>query len=890
MSLGIKRQGRRTLLAIAGGCLLAVAAVWAVTVERISYERAEAVRDTERRNANLALAFEEHTVRTLKAIDQALRFLVHEYKERGRRLDLRELVDGGTIDFGVFSHIDILDDAGDSVFGPGRPNGADRPFFRHHRDSRSTELLINQPTIGRVTGTPVMHATRRVERPDGSFGGVILASVDPGYFSSFYQHIDVGEHGMIQLVGLDGVVRARRAGPRKSAGEDMRGSTLLVRVARAQAGNFVARGISDGQSRFMSYRIVRGYPLVVAVGIAVEEALGNFGKRARIYYLGASLATVLMLVFAVLTMAAICRRQKDLDALTQSEARYRAAFDQAAVGIAHIGLDGRLLKVNPKVCRLSGYSEAELLGRSIIGLTHPEDVQATEALVAAVLADAPGYSGEIEKRYRCKDGRTAWVLASLALVRDAQGRPEYFVGVAQDITERKEAQAKLERQAHYDALTGLPNRVLSRDRLAQAVAQAGRHGWSVGLLHFDLDRFKLVNDTFGHPAGDELLREAAGRVAGCVRTVDTVARVGGDEFSVVLAELADAADAALVAQKVIDAMARPYRIQGREIFLSASIGIATFPRDGRDGDTLVRNADAAMLRAKEQGRDNFQFYTAAMNERALEDLMLANDLRRALERHEFFLEYQPIAYLAGGGLAAFEALLRWRHPERGLVPPARFVPLLESSGLIVSVGEWVIRAACRQLAEWRRAGRSPVPVAVNLSARQLLHREICNIIERELRAAAVPPDLLEVEITESDAMANADQTAAILLELRARGVRVAIDDFGTGYSSLAYLKRFPVTTLKLDRSFVSGLPRDPDDVSIARAVVSMAHNLGLKVIAEGVERDDQRAFLALHGCDQMQGYLVARPQPAAEAARMLPAAGWHENRIAERHGTKTAVG
>ena len=877
------------MLGIAAACVAVIAAAWAITVERVSYERGETVRDTERRNSNLALAFEEHTVRTLKAIDQALRFVHHEYQEKGRRLDLRALLGHGAIDFSIFGHLDILDERGDSAFARSRPNGADRPFFRHHRNSASDEMLIGQPTVGRVTGAPVIHMTRRVDQHDGRFGGVILASVDPGYFSSFYQHIDVGRRGMIQLVGLDGVVRARRAGDRRSSGEDMTRSTLLGLAAQDKAGSFVARGISDGVQRFMSFRTVRGYPLVVAVGISVEEALANFNKRARVYYLGTTVATVLVLLFGAAVMLAVWRRQKDLDALTRSEARYRAAFDQAAVGIAHAGPDGRFLKVNRKFCSMLGYSAEELVGRPFFEVLHPDDVAASAAMRDKLLADQELRVAAHETRHMRKDGSVVWAAVSVSAVRRADGRPDYLLAIVQDITERKEAQEKLVRQAHYDALTQLPNRVLFHDRLTQALAHGSRNGWNVGLMLFDLDHFKAVNDTLGHPAGDALLREAAARVAGCVRASDTVARVGGDEFAIVLPELANPADAALVAQKVIDAMAVPYRIKGREVFLSSSIGIATFPRDGRDGETLVRNADAAMFRAKEAGRNNFQFYTAAMNERALEDLLLGNDLRRALERGEFFLQYQPIGSVASGRLEAFEGLLRWRHPERGLVPPARFVPLLESSGHIVAVGEWLIRAACRQLAEWRRDGLQPVPVAVNLSARQFLHRDICAVIERELRAAGVAPRLLEVEITESDAMANADQTAAILQDLRALGVHVAIDDFGTGYSSLAYLKRFPVTTLKLDRSFVSGLPGDPDDVSIARAVISMAHNLGLKVVAEGVEHEVQREFLARHGCDRMQGFLLSRPQPAAQAAAMLGAAG-HENRIPARHGAKTAVG
>jgi EAL domain-containing protein (putative c-di-GMP-specific phosphodiesterase class I) len=354
-----------------------------------------------------------------------------------------------------------------------------------------------------------------------------------------------------------------------------------------------------------------------------------------------------------------------------------------------------------------------------------------------------------------------------------------------------------------------------------------------------------------------------------VRAGDTVARVGGDEFAVVLGDLAAQQDAALVADKIMAAMARPFEVERQEIFLSASIGIATFPGDGASGDELIKNAGAAMFRAKELGRNHYCFYTAEMNARAMEKLLLLTDLRRALERREFLLHYQPKASLSSGRITGFEALLRWRHPVRGLVSPAEFIPLLEDSGLIVPVGEWVIRAACEQIAAWRDAGLRALPVAVNLSAKQFQHRDIGTLVAAALADHAVAPELLDLEITESDVMRNPDGAVAILDRLRGAGVRIAIDDFGTGYSSLSYLKRLPVDSLKIDRSFISGLPADADDAAIARAVVTMAHSLGLRVVAEGVETDAQRAFLASHGCDEMQGYLLSRPQPADECAQRL---------------------
>ena len=568
----------------------------------------------------------------------------------------------------------------------------------------------------------------------------------------------------------------------------------------------------------------------------------------------------------------ITESKRAQEAIQRADARYRATFDQAGVGIVHASLEGRFMRVNRKMCDMLGYEEAELVGRGFAAVTHPEDGKLTADPVAALRdsADATAMP-EYEKRYVCRDGRTLWGAVSLSLVRDAQGRPEYFIALVKDVTARKEAEEKLIYRAHYDPLTDLPNRTLFYDRLAQVLNQARRHDWTFGVMVIDLDRFKSVNDTLGHSHGDRLLQDVAKRLSQCLRSGDTVARVGGDEFAIVAADLARAQDAAILAQKVLESLAKPFDLDGHEVFIGASVGIATFPMDGCEGGLLIKNADAALYRAKELGRNNYQFYTAAMNERAMENLLLENDLRHALERREFRLHFQPKARLRDGRVAGFEALLRWERPGKGLVSPAQFVPLLEDTGLIVPVGDWVIRAAFAQLREWREEGREPLPVAVNLAAKQFVHHDIVAVVEAAIRESGMPAELLEVEITESDAMKNPEQTLAVLQRLEARGVRIAIDDFGTGYSSLSYLKRFPVHTVKLDRSFVKGLPDDTEDASIALAVVTMAHSLGLEVVAEGVETAAQKHFLAEHGCDQMQGYLLSRPLPAAECARFFGA-------------------
>ena len=383
----------------------------------------------------------------------------------------------------------------------------------------------------------------------------------------------------------------------------------------------------------------------------------------------------------------------------------------------------------------------------------------------------------------------------------------------------------------------------------------------------------LVNDTLGHPAGDELLKEAAQRLMGSIRTGDTVARIAGDEFAIILADLARADDAALVAQKVIERLAQPVQVRAQEVFVTASIGIATFPADGGDAETLLGAADAAMYRAKQSGRNAYQFFTSEINLRTRARAQMGSELRRALEREEFALEYQPKFDLQGRRPCAAEALLRWKHPERGMVPPSEFIPVLEESGLIVAVGEWVLQRACADIKDWKRAGLKPVPIAVNLSARQFRQQDLDARIRALVAAAGVDPALIELEITESQLMQDPDHAIRVMRSLSGAGIRLAIDDFGTGYSSLSYLSRFPVSSLKIDRSFVAEVLTDEAAAAIVRAIIDMAHTLGFTVIAEGVETDAQAAFLRGMSCEQAQGFLFAHPMPAAEFRALIAPPG-----------------
>jgi diguanylate cyclase (GGDEF)-like protein/PAS domain S-box-containing protein len=569
------------------------------------------------------------------------------------------------------------------------------------------------------------------------------------------------------------------------------------------------------------------------------------------------------------------RRKQAEDSLQESEQQLRAMFENADVGISVTSLDLRYLRVNDKYCSIVGYTREEMLALRVPDLNLPENVAPLTEYRETVIAGAAAHQTR-EKQLVCKDGELIWVSMAISLVRAADDSPRYFIAVIQDISENKRAAAALKeseeqfrRLAHYDSLTRLPNRSLFYDRLAHGIAQARRNVWTLAVLFIDVDRFKHVNDTFGHTAGDQLLKQVSERLSECVRSDDTVGRLSGDEFAIVLSRVAAPEDAATVAQKIVDELNLPFQLEGAELFVTASIGITVYPNDSEEQDALIRNADVAMYRAKERGRNNYQFYTPEMNRRTREMLNMEGELRRALERDEFVMHYQPKVSLATGQITGVEALLRWRHPERGLVPPGDFIPLLEETGLIVQAGERVLDLVCEQINCWEREGIEPLPVAVNLSARQFLAPDLAGSIRRVLEAHHVNPGLLEVEITESAIMTNADEAIRTLETLEALGVKTSVDDFGTGYSSLGYLKRFPLYALKIDRSFVRDITTDPDDATITQAVISMAHSLQLKVIAEGVETEAQLEFLERYGCDEVQGFLYSKPIPGDECGAMI---------------------
>jgi diguanylate cyclase (GGDEF)-like protein/PAS domain S-box-containing protein len=550
---------------------------------------------------------------------------------------------------------------------------------------------------------------------------------------------------------------------------------------------------------------------------------------------------------------------RDVGERKANEARYRLLFERNLAGVYRNDADGRVLDCNDACARILGFSSRDEL---LAGSAHDFYFDHAERQRVVQILREQKQISNLEQRMRRADGTAVWVLENVSLLEG-----DILEGTLIDITDRKRSQEQMEYQAYHDALTGLPNRLLFRDRITVALAHAKRGSRMSAVMFLDLDQFKLVNDTLGHTVGDRLLQVIGSRLVTCVRAEDTVARMGGDEFTILLADLNDRRGAAAVAQKVLEAIRQPVHVDEHELYVTTSIGIAIFPDDGEDAESVLKNADRAMYRAKEVGRDNFQYATPARFEAADGRLALERKLRHALEREEFVIHYQPMVEIATGRVVGAEALVRWEDPEMGLVPPEEFIPIAEETQLIVPLGAWVLRTAITQMKQWHDAGHSWLRVAVNLSPRQFQDRELVTVVERILAETGFPAKFLDLEITESTAMQNAELSLAILNRLKEMGVHISIDDFGTGYSSLSYLKRFPIDTVKIDQDFVRDLTTD--DAAIISAVISMARALNLRVIAEGVETEEQLAFLRREQCAEMQGFLYSRPLAPAEFLKAL---------------------
>ncbi len=692
--------------------------------------------------ANLSRAFEEHLVRTLKDADHTLQIVRNAYERNPRAFDLvgwsreEHALEGPT-----FQIVIIGPDGFMKATSEGPQSSpldlSDREHFRVHINAVDDNLFISKPLIGRVTGKPSLQLSRRIPNADGSFGGVILISLDPGHFTQFYNSINIGRDGAIRVVGIDGIVRAvgsQNGSEDNYLGTNLAGSTLLKRSKAGPSGwYFSGSSRNDGISRLIFFRVVEEFPLIVTVGLGERETFGGVTAKEQTYRLTAAIGTILILIVMMLSL-----------------------------------------------------------------------------------------------RDRMRLERTG---------------------------------QQLQLQARQDALTGLPNRLLFLERLEQAASRASTSGERFTVLMLDLDQFKTINDTLGHGSGDMLLRSVALRLRSCARTTDTVARLGGDEFAVLqMCKMDQSVGAIAFASDIIDALSQPYNIDGQEVVVGTSIGIALAPEHGITTEKLLGNADLALYQSKLAGRNGYCFFEIGMEARARQRRAIECDLRRALQRNEFELHYQSVINIATQACSGMEALLRWKRGSGEIVPPNEFIPIVEDIGLISSIGEWVLRTACNDAMAWPQ----DIRLAVNLSPVQFGKGDLRDIVLGALTDSGLPPHRLELEITESVLLESSENNLRILASLKALGVKIVLDDFGTGYSSLTYLSMFAFDKVKIDRSFVSEMSGRPDCAAIVCSIINLGQNLNMTTVAEGVETERQLTMLRVAGCSEAQGYLFSRPLPVNE--------------------------
>lgn len=839
--------------------------------------RTDAIGAAVSETGNIASVLAVQLSRSLKSIDTVLLEIKQSVERPGidssaefqAAIDRREFQESLTKYLGrlpqVFN-IAIADREGQIVVSTaGWPathfNVAARDYFWKARDRRDGQLTTSIPAKNRISGEQTIGFSRRLEDSKGGFVGIVFASVNTKYFEDIYGAIQSVHSLLFTLLDPDGIILFRHPDGADAAGKELSNKAIwLDAVSKGDAG-FRVFGQADGNIRYVSIRKVPEYPLIVDISVTEVTTLAIWRQRAAAIGLGSAI----FLLLSVYLLRAITRQVRLLSnseaSLAQKSKQLDAALNNMSQGVAMFDGGQRLIISNTQLAKIYRLTpeqtkpgtpfRAILDARVAVGSV-PGDVRnfITDGL------DHVSSVGLSHSHYELRDGRTVSVSRQ---AMDGGG----WVSIHQDITAQKRIEAELERLACHDALTGLAQRSLFTEQASAALARMRRDGEAFSVLMLDLDRFKTVNDSFGHPAGDALLREIARRLLNTTREVDCVARFGGDEFAVLQAPCKDQkAGAIALADRILAAVTEPYDLNGRKLILETSIGIALAPQDGDDVDALVKHADLALYRAKTEGRNRYCFFTAAMEAEARNRRELEDDLRKALSRHEFALHYQTIVDLESRQCCGAEALVRWRHPERGVVLPDRFIPVAEDSGLIVPLGAWILRQACADAVKWP----PPLKVAVNLSPAQFKHGDLLGILKSALNDTGLAPGRLELEITERVLLENNADNLAVLRDIKNLGVAIVLDDFGTGYSSMTYLRMFPFDRIKIDQTFIQNMTHHAADAAIVCAVAGLGRNLGIATVGEGVETEEQLIALRAAGCQLAQGYLFSRPVPASELA------------------------
>jgi diguanylate cyclase (GGDEF)-like protein/PAS domain S-box-containing protein len=861
-----------TYVALPLFALLLLAGGWTWTLRFLERERGAAMGVARAASGELADTYEAQLAHSLASIDQTLKVLKYAVELKGAAGALPALRRQGLLPPGLVFFVAVADRDGRVVASnPAAPpvSVAAEPYFSTHRQRDSGAPFVSETNRDYRTAVH-LHFTRRINDALGRFAGVAIVEVEPDYFTSAYERARLGEHGLLALASEDGVVRALRIG------DDVSWGQRLDLAALEDAAMPSARGQPDGAARYTSTRSVHGIPLKAVVGLSSDEQMRGYRQQRRAYLLAAGTGSAVLVLTVTLISAWAWQLARARRRVRRAQETYAAASEASldAFFVLRSVFEGggqvrdfAVEAVNSRAQQMTGMSREAMQGKLFCELM---PLARTNGIFEDLVRVAT--EGGVREAEWQASIRNHWLHRQVVPVEGG------VVAIVRDITERKRNEERIFHMAHHDELTGLPNRVLLRDRLEQAILHAQRQHNHAAVAFIDLDGFKLINDGLGHGAGDELLKVVGARMQRCLRRNDTLARFGGDEFVILLPDLADDPLALMpLLDKVRQAVTEPVLVGGQAVQVSCSMGVALYPRDGGDAATLMMNADAAMYRAKESG-NSYQFYAREMNASVEEKLVLLEGLRKALEvtpdegdGGQFRLLYQPKVDLCSGLIFGAEALIRWHHPQHGMISPQRFIGLAEESGLIVGLGEWVVRTACRQNQAWRAAGLAPITISVNVSARQFEEARLVERIAAALHDTALDPEALELEVTESLIMRDMARSVERMRELKAMGVSLSIDDFGTGYSSLSALKSFPISRLKIDKSFISDLAGNPDDQAIAMAVISLAHKLNLRVIAEGVETIEQRDFLRANDCDEMQGYLFSRPVAADAIAALLAA-------------------
>jgi diguanylate cyclase (GGDEF)-like protein len=856
--------------------LATIALVWGAIEFHLNTEREQAAAAAIQSTGNLARVFEEHILRTIKANDRLLRSLQLSSLKDTLVSDFNRWageVDDADEPIAVLTLVDAEGILTTTSAGPPkeRIDLNDREYFKFHSHSPEAGLHISAPVLGRISREWTIQLTRALRTPHGAFAGVIVASIRAAKLVRFYESIDLGRDGAINLVGLDGIVRASAGFRVDATSRSMTGSELMRRAEMANEGSYTSRGNLDGIRRVTSYRVVEGFPLALFVARAENDVFAAYWRNRYSYRLIAAGLTLFILIVVSINIRHRERLVRTREDLLASEALAREksgelelTLEHMSQGIMMIDADQNVAFINRRAVELLDLPDsvhsrpkfadvmAHLLAHDEFGKDDKKVApQLWEAIMAGDLYGANTYQ-------RTRPNGVTLEIRTTSL--PAGGLVRTFT----DISERKRNENKIAHMAHHDALTGLANRVLLRSHVEAALGRQRRQAKGFALLVIDLDRFKPVNDTFGHAAGDELLRCVAQRLRGCVREVDVVARLGGDEFAILQGAAEGRDGAAAFARRLLAALGEPYSLDGHVAVIGASIGIA-WSADSADIEELFHNADLALYRVKSEGRNGYRLFEPEMDVAAQMRRNMEAELREARERGEFEIYYQPIFDLATRDVTSVEALLRWNHPERGRISPADFLPLAEEIGLMPSIDAWVLETACTEAARWP----GNIGIAINLSPAKFKRRTLVDTVRRALAASRLAAPRLELEISERTLLQDDSDSIAQLRALHDLGVRIALDDFGTGHSSLSDLRAFPFDKIKIDQSFVGDIDTRTECAAIVAAIAGLGRSLGAQTTAEGVETATQAELVRAAGCTQAQGYLYGQPLSAGAIMVLL---------------------